>query len=75
MNIKKLFAKKTEMHIFHGGCCGCTMQQKKGLGYCVGCMFFEGNWDLPDLNDEHKIANERMELIRDMARLMANKNK
>ena len=56
---------------FHGGCTGCTMQQKKGLGYCVGCQFFEGDWSLPDLNDSHKEREEQMNVYRGEARAQA----
>lgn len=66
--------KNTNTHIFHGGCHGCTMQQEKGLGYCTGCMYFEANWNLPDLNDEHKRRDKQEEAIRNVARAMANKN-
>jgi len=64
----------TDTHIFHGGCLKCTMQQKKGLGYCIGCQYFEANWSLPDLNDEHQRENEHEGSIRNIARAMANKN-
>jgi len=39
------------MQIFHGGCHGCTQQDKFGVGYCVGCQYHDPNWDLPDLSD------------------------
>lgn len=64
----------TETYKFHGGCHGCTMQLKKGLGYCTGCRYFECNWALPDLNDESARRNKEDNAIRDIARKMANKN-
>ena len=59
------------MQIFHGGCHDCTMQTKKGLGYCVGCKFFECNWNLPDLNDVHLKEEERLIEIRMLAKAQA----
>lgn len=59
--------------IFHGGCLGCTMQTKNGLGYCVGCMYFEANWKLPDLNNEHIARKKEVDHFRDVARKMAEK--
>ena len=66
--------RNTGNHIFHGGCRGCTMQQKEGLGYCTGCQYFEADWSLPDLNDEHQRRDKHEEGIRNIARAMANKN-
>lgn len=59
------------MEIFHGGCHGCTMQQKKGLGYCVQCQYFDANWDLPDLNNEHAREKTAIDIIKDKARALA----
>lgn len=39
------------MYLFHGGCHGCTQQEKNGVDFCVGCQFFLPNWDLPNLSD------------------------
>lgn len=33
---------------FHGGCHMCTAYNEHGAGYCEGCMFYYGNWNLPD---------------------------
>ena len=63
------------MEIFHGECHGCTMQDKKGLGYCVGCQFFDTNWDLPNLNDEHARNEKTMNVIRDRARATEKKSR
>jgi hypothetical protein len=63
------------MERFHGGCHDCTMQDKNGLGYCVECMYFEANWDLPDLNDRHKAEKERKSTIKDKARSLAKSKK
>ena len=61
------------LHSFHGGCHECTMQRKKGLGYCVGCCYFEGDWDLPSLNDYEIKEEERKNLMRNRARKLARK--
>ena len=53
---------KTKQIIFHGGCHRCTMQEQKGVTYCVGCKFFEADESLPDLNDAHA----REELAREI---------
>lgn len=60
--------------IFHGGCHGCSMQQKKGLHYCTGCQYFEADWSLPDLNDEHARREARMQKIRLKAKIDSRKN-
>jgi hypothetical protein len=59
------------MELFHGGCHGCTMQTKKGISYCVGCQYFDADWSLPDLNDEHKREEKRINIIKDKARAEA----
>lgn len=59
------------MELFHGGCHGCTMQSRVGIKGCVGCMYFEGDWDLPDLNDEHARQAARMNDVRRKARLLS----
>jgi len=59
------------MVIFHGGCHGCIMQEKEGLGYCVGCQFFDGEWSKPNLNDKHIREHKKMEGIRKEARRLA----
>jgi hypothetical protein len=49
---------------FHGGCAGCTQQESKGTDFCVGCQFFDGNWDLPNLSNrppnKAEIERERL---------------
>lgn len=47
------------------------MQDKKGIKYCVGCQYFDADWTLPDLNDEHQREQERIRLIKDKARAEA----
>lgn len=61
--------KKVEFVLFHGGCHGCTMQKKEGLGYCVLCQYFESDWSLPDLNDSNTdkmvyLENKRKEALK-----------
>jgi hypothetical protein len=47
------------------------MQNKKGIKYCVGCQYFDADWSLPDLNDEHAKEAERIVRIKDRARAEA----
>ena len=61
------------MELFHGGCHGCTMQDKHGLGYCVGCCHFDNESYLPDLNDGRKKEKDRMSKLRELARSEAMK--
>ena len=56
------------MELFHGGCHGYTMQDKKGLSYCTGCQYFEADWRLPYLNDETIKEQKRMTRIRTEAK-------
>ena len=37
--------------VFHGGCLGCTRQLTKPLTFCVGCQYFDAEWDLPSLSN------------------------
>lgn len=39
------------IYMFHGGCTGCTQQEINGVDFCVKCCNFDGDWDLPDLNN------------------------
>lgn len=57
---------KTEM--FHGGCHRCSMQEKNGVEYCVGCQFFDADWNLPDLNDARIAESDRINKIKTEAR-------
>ena len=58
------------MEIFHGGCVDCTMQDKKGIGYCVGCQYFNCDWSLPNLNNKDRKEKKRIDSVRDKARAM-----
>jgi len=60
-----------KFQLFHGGCHGCNMQAVNGLGYCVGCRYFECNWFLPDLNDQTAKEKEESDAIRAKARELA----
>jgi len=42
---------KKKMYVFHGGCHGCTQQERNGVEFCVGCQFFDTDWGLPNLNN------------------------
>ena len=57
------------MEILHGGCIGCSMQDTKGIGYCIDCQYFECNWDLPDLNDWHA-KDKRRNIARNIAKAL-----
>jgi hypothetical protein len=50
--------------IFHGGCLSCKSQQLKGIDRCVGCQYFDANWNLPDLSitDASEADLKRIEL-------------
>lgn len=62
------------MVLFHGGCHGCTMQEKNGLVFCTGCQYFEGNWKLPDLNDNTKREEDNLNKIRAVTKMCAIMN-
>jgi len=53
---------KTDKVIFNGSCLTCESQEKYGKGRCTYCMYFEGDWSLPDLNTVH--FTEHQELLR-----------
>lgn len=40
--------------LYHGGCVGCAQAEQGGTTVCLGCQFFDANWNLPDKNDEHE---------------------
>ena len=40
--------------VFHGGCLSCTMQKDKDITECLGCQYFQSDWDLPSLNTEDR---------------------
>ena len=40
------------MIIFHGGCHKCTQQETNELDFCMGCQYFNANWDLPNLSNK-----------------------
>lgn len=44
---------------FHGGCHGCTQQEKHGTEYCMRCCYFTANWDLPSHNNRPPTAAEQ----------------
>ncbi len=41
--------RKRSTKIYHGGCIGCTSQEKFGRKRCKGCMYRKPNWSLPNL--------------------------
>lgn len=55
------------MELFHGGCYGCTAQDKEGVAYCTGCQFFDTNWKLPNLNSENLIKKNRLRELKTKA--------
>ena len=40
------------MNLFHGGCHGCTQQDKHGPDFCFDCCYFDADWNKPNLNNE-----------------------
>jgi len=58
------------MEMFHGGCKGCTMQDKKGISYCVGCQYFDTDWSLPNLNDSYISEQEKINKVKAEALLL-----
>lgn len=56
--------------IFHGGCHGCTQQLIHSIEFCRNCQYFNGDWSLPNLNNEY--PNEAEILV---AKMTANKSK
>lgn len=57
--------------VFHGGCLGCSMQTQHGIEFCTGCKYFECDWSLPDLNDEHARQDLEKEMIREQVKIQA----
>jgi len=47
---KETCSIKVPIH-FHGCCMGCTRQETEPLNYCMGCRYFNAEWELPDLNN------------------------
>jgi hypothetical protein len=37
---------------FHGGCFGCSQQLVHGFSFCKKCMFFDSDWNLPNLSNK-----------------------
>ncbi len=50
----------TPKYLFHGGCHGCTQQESKGIDFCIGCQYFDADWNLPDLNNREPTETENM---------------
>jgi len=40
------------MILFHGGCHGCTQQDKHGPDFCFDCCYFNADWNKPSLNNK-----------------------
>ena len=49
--------------MFHGGCWGCTQQQKNGIEFCFDCQYFSPDWSLPNLNNR-PFQEDEIEKIR-----------
>ena len=49
---------------FHDGCTDCT----QSLDICIGCQYFETNWNLPDLNPVHIKEEKRKDRDRKKVR-------
>lgn len=54
------------MEIFHGGCHGCVAQELHGVHRCVGCQYFDAEWNKPDMSikPEEDARKERKKQIR-----------
>lgn len=37
--------------IFHGGCLKCNSLEKNGIIRCMGCQYFQADWNKPDLSN------------------------
>jgi hypothetical protein len=49
---------------FHGGCYGCTQQQKHGTDFCFDCCYFQPDWSKPNLNNSQTVEDmERCRII------------
>ena len=59
------------METFHGGCIGCSMQDTKGIEYCIDCQYLECNWELPDLNDRRIAERKRKEKIQNIVKSLS----
>ena len=60
------------MQIFHGGCLNCITQDKYTILHCMGCRYFDGDWNKPDLSCYHGYAGSinKTEIIKEIARLL-----
>ena len=63
------------MILFHGGCHGCTRQEKEGTDRCFDCCFFEADWSKPDLNNEPLSETEWVRLAVKARRMAKDLNK
>ena len=45
---------------FHGGCHYCTQQDIHGVEFCMGCQYFDANWNLPNLSNRPATKAEEM---------------
>ncbi len=46
--------------VFHGGCLRCVTPTEQGIGTCIGCQYFNANWDKPNLfKEDPKVVAER----------------
>ncbi len=46
------------MHLFHGGCHGCTQQETNDIDFCIECKYFDADWGLPSLNNRPPTETE-----------------
>lgn len=45
--------KKIKTVLFHGGCRGCSQQEKtNSYDTCKGCCYLDANWYMPSMNNE-----------------------
>lgn len=50
--------------IFHGGCIKCVAQDFEGVKRCLGCKYFDPDWDKPDLSYTMENRLERIEALK-----------
>jgi hypothetical protein len=49
---------------FHGGCIGCTQQDRRDTDFCYDCCYFAADWEKPNLyNSLTKADIERQRII------------
>lgn len=63
---------KGDKKVFHGGCVTCVAQSFEGVKRCIGCMYFEADWNKPDLS--YDMVN-RLERVDALKKIVGRNNK